>query len=78
MAEQQLECLCLHQKEASKSLIFENGDVMYLAAIIYFCHKIKHIPFDNTTYVLETLRTETFERYPKMILADNKSRIYLI
>ena len=29
---------------------------------ICYCHKVKHIPFDNTTYILETVRTETSER----------------
>ena len=28
---------------------------------LYYCHKVKHIPFDNTTKVLETVRAETFE-----------------
>ena len=44
----------------------------------YYCHKVKHIPFDNTTKVLETEKMETFERYQKFIVEDNKSRILAI
>ena len=42
---------------------------------VYYCHKVKHITFENTTKVLETVRTETFERYEKFIVVDNKDRI---
>ena len=41
---------------------------------IYYWHKVKHIPFDNTTYDLGTVRTENFERYQTFIVVDNKSR----
>ena len=43
--------------------------------ILYYCHKVKHISFDNTAKLLETVRTETFEIYQKIIMVDNKSRI---
>ena len=39
--------------------------------IIYYCHKVKHIPFDKTTKILETVRTETFI-YHKFIVVDIK------
>ena len=39
--------------------------------VIYYCHKVKHIPFDNTTWVLETVRTETYKRYQIFIVVDN-------
>ena len=42
---------------------------------VYFCRKVKHIPFYNTTKVLETVRMETFERYQHFIVVDNKNRI---
>ena len=45
---------------------------------IYYCHKVKHIPIDNTTKVLETVRTETFEGYQKFTVVDNKSRTPVI
>ena len=45
------------------------------SASIYYCHKVKHIAFDITTSVLETVRTETFERYQIFVVVDNKSRI---
>ena len=42
---------------------------------IYYWHKVKHIPFVNTTEVLGTLRTKTFERYRILIVENNKIRI---
>ena len=40
---------------------------------IYYGHKFKHIPFDNTTKVLGTIRTESFERY-KNIYCDRQQK----
>ena len=47
--------------------------ILFLPNFIYYCHKVKHIPFDNNTKVLETVRTETFERYQQFIVVDNKA-----
>ena len=52
--------------------------ISILIYFIYYCHKVKHVPFDNTTKVLGTVRTETFERYQKFTVADNKRRISAI
>ena len=49
-----------------------------LSAQLCFCHKVKHVPFDNITYGLETVRTETFEKYQKFIVVDNKNRMQAI
>ena len=43
--------------------------------LIYYCHKVKHIRFNNTARVLGTVRTESFEGYQIFIVVDNKSRI---
>ena len=58
----------------------KNGPALRVTKIvlhrqIYYCHKVKHIPFDNTNKVLETVRIEAFERYQKFIVVDTKSRI---
>ena len=45
----------------------------YNVMILYYCHKVKHIPFDNTTKVLETVRKETFERNKKLIVETAKA-----
>ena len=32
-------------------------------ANIYYCHKVQHIQLENTTYVLEMVRTETWKLF---------------